>query len=209
MVLSDAGSTKQWDKKDEVEVDVEMGDEEMTTSTQYSSGHGSSTKVRGLGWVGLGGGEGAAARRLVGHDAAPRRVGPRWECRKGGAELLCLLSGLQFTYACIRTHTPQGESVGESGHAVTSGKAMQLLEWNIAEYTVKLKKGRTRTVLSNIAGQAQNGSFSAIMGPSGCTCLCALSVCVCVCVCVYVCVCVCVCVMKRQVHGSKSTRVNA
>lgn len=44
----------------------------------------------------------------------------------------------------------------------------QVLEWNVAEYKVKLRKGGKKTILQNVVGRAEAGTFNAILGPSGC-----------------------------------------
>ncbi|GAB5032116.1 abc subfamily abcg [Nannochloropsis oceanica] len=44
----------------------------------------------------------------------------------------------------------------------------QVMEWNVAEYKVKLRKGGKKTILQNVVGRAEAGFFSAILGPSGC-----------------------------------------
>ena len=44
----------------------------------------------------------------------------------------------------------------------------QVLEWNVAEYKVRLCKGGEKTILQNVVGRAEAGTFNAILGPSGC-----------------------------------------
>ena len=44
----------------------------------------------------------------------------------------------------------------------------QVLEWNVAEYKVKLRKSGEKVILRNVVGRAEAGTFNAILGPSGC-----------------------------------------
>lgn len=43
-----------------------------------------------------------------------------------------------------------------------------VLEWNVAQYKVKLRKGGEKVILRDVVGRADAGSFNAILGPSGC-----------------------------------------
>lgn len=61
-----------------------------------------------------------------------------------------------------------GTSFDSHGMARSLSSRGVVFEWNILKYKVKLKKRKTLTVLRNITGRAESGSFSAIMGPSGC-----------------------------------------
>jgi len=61
-----------------------------------------------------------------------------------------------------------GTSFDSQGMARSLSSRGVVFEWNILKYKVKLKKRKTLTVLRNITGRAESGSFSAIMGPSGC-----------------------------------------
>jgi ABC-type glutathione transport system ATPase component len=65
----------------------------------------------------------------------------------------------------------------EGGHATTYMRASlrrsgsrkaRRLEWNVGDFTVKLRHKRTLNILHNIVGRAEAGTLSAIMGPSGC-----------------------------------------
>lgn len=61
-----------------------------------------------------------------------------------------------------------GPSLLSNGLASSLSSRGVVFEWNILKYKVKLKKRKTLTVLRNITGRAESGSFNAIMGPSGC-----------------------------------------
>jgi len=59
------------------------------------------------------------------------------------------------------------DAIGEMVPRLGSVKA-QVLEWNVAEYKVKLRKGGEKVILQNVVGRAEAGTFNAILGPSGC-----------------------------------------
>ena len=59
----------------------------------------------------------------------------------------------------------------EDAHANRNGDSAtpaKVLEWNVAEYKVKLRKGGGKIILQNVVGRAEAGTFNGILGPSGC-----------------------------------------
>lgn len=59
----------------------------------------------------------------------------------------------------------------EDAHANRNGDSAapsQVLEWNVAEYKGKLRKGGEKIILQNVVGRAEAGTFNGILGSSGC-----------------------------------------
>lgn len=177
-----------------MDADLEVGDEETTTSTQYSNGralHSSSSASVKVRYPITSDRKGWQSRQREKHAQGFRQpcacqsacrfrpsillsfpLPPSDDLDTTGFKVVATPPSFPHALKPIQIDDFKDIHLGESFDSQSMARSLSsrgvVFEWNILKYKVKLKKRQELTVLSHITGRAESGSFSAIMGPSGC-----------------------------------------